>query len=262
MYPLLTTVFGFLFLRLIHGFSTGFTPTGEAAYISDIIPAERRGEAMGLMGTTSSLGMASGPAIGGWLSSVYSLEVMFYCSSAFALMAALTVVTIRETVRQRQPISWKLLHVSKVDLFEPRVLMPCIVMGLCAYAYGGLFTIMSDYGAYFHIENKGLLFTYFTVASLFVRLIAGRASDKYGRVQVLKVSTAVMTIACLVIGLADTKLMLIVGICLYGMAQERIHQRFLPGRRTSATLTTGAGASLRYIFLWKWELVSVLFSPG
>jgi MFS family permease len=73
MYPLLTTVFAFLFLRLMHGFSTGFTPTGQTAYIGDIIPAERRGEAMGLLGTAGTLGMAGGPALGGWLSTLYVL---------------------------------------------------------------------------------------------------------------------------------------------------------------------------------------------
>ncbi|HRO75466.1 MAG TPA: MFS transporter, partial [Crocinitomicaceae bacterium] len=48
LYPILTTVYGFLFLRLIHGFSTGFKPTSTAAYIADIIPKERWGEAVGL----------------------------------------------------------------------------------------------------------------------------------------------------------------------------------------------------------------------
>jgi MFS family permease len=39
-YPLLTTVSGFLFLRFLHGFSTGFTPTGTSAYVADIVPWE------------------------------------------------------------------------------------------------------------------------------------------------------------------------------------------------------------------------------
>ncbi len=42
IYPVLTSVAGFITLRLVHGFSTGFTPTGQAAFISDIIPAQRR----------------------------------------------------------------------------------------------------------------------------------------------------------------------------------------------------------------------------
>ena len=81
VYPVASTVFGFLLLRLVHGFSTGFTPTGAAAYLSDIVPISKRGEAMGIVGTAGTLGMASGPAIGGALANNVGLDAMFYCSS-------------------------------------------------------------------------------------------------------------------------------------------------------------------------------------
>ena len=44
MYPVLAFVAGILSIRLVHGFSTGFTPTGQTAYLADILPLERRGE--------------------------------------------------------------------------------------------------------------------------------------------------------------------------------------------------------------------------
>ena len=55
-YPILTSVSGFLFLRLVHGFSTGFSPTAIAAYVSDIIPKNKLGEAMGIQGLCFSTG--------------------------------------------------------------------------------------------------------------------------------------------------------------------------------------------------------------
>ena len=130
-----------------------------------------------------------------WVSSTISLQSMFFCSSAFAIIASLIIVTIRETVTEKHAVSFRLLKVQKRDLFEPRVLMPCIVMALSAYAYGSLFTVMPDFGAFFKIENQGLLFTYFTVASLMIRLMAGKASDVYGRARVLKISTFFMAFA-------------------------------------------------------------------
>lgn len=54
--------------------------------MSDIIPASRRGEAMGLLGTAGSLGMAAGPAIGGMLSNRISMDAVFYCASCFGLI--------------------------------------------------------------------------------------------------------------------------------------------------------------------------------
>jgi MFS family permease len=250
MYPLLTTLYGFFFLRLVHGFSTGFTPTGQAAYLSDVVPADRRGEAMGLLGTSSTLGMAGGPALGGWLSSSFTNESMFFCSSAFAVISALIVLSIRETVTDKHAISLRLLAVHKKDLFEPRVLTPCIVMALSAYAYGALFTVMPDFGAYFKIENKGLLFTYFTVASLIIRLVAGKASDKYGRANVLRISTFFMAVSMLWISLADTKTMLIIGAFMYGLAQGATSPALLAwATDLSDPEHKGRGVASLYIFM-------------
>lgn len=87
LYPLLTSITGFLLLRLVHGFSTGFTPTGLTAYLADIIPYNRRGEAMGLLGTAGTVGMGAGLAVGPSIANDFGLNVMFYCSSATALLS-------------------------------------------------------------------------------------------------------------------------------------------------------------------------------
>ena len=250
LYPLLTTVFAFLLLRLFHGFSTGFTPTGQAAYLSDVIPINRRGQAMGLLGTAGTLGMAGGPALGGWVSSIFSLNAMFFLSSAFALLSAAIVLSIKETLKEKHSVSWKLLSVRKQDLFEPRVLAPCIVMVLCSYAYGALFTVMPDFGYYVGIENKGLLFTYFTIASLFIRLIAGSASDRYGRVNVLKISTILMSFGMMWVGFSDTKTMLIIGAFIYGLAQGATSPTLLAwATDLSDPEHKGRGVASVYIFM-------------
>src|SRR5688572_23197110 len=110
-YPILTTVSGFLLLRLIHGFSTGFTPTGQTALLSDMIPADRRGEAMGLLGTAGSLGMASGPAIGGLVATAYNLDTMFYLSSACGLISIVIISGITETLKEKHPVNFALLKI-------------------------------------------------------------------------------------------------------------------------------------------------------
>lgn len=218
VYPVLSSVSAFLFLRLVHGFSTGFTPTGQTAYLADIIPAHRRGEAMGLLGTISTLGMAGGPAIGGVIANHFSLDVLFYCSSLCAITSILILMGVKETLATRHAFSHRLLKISREDLIEPRVVMACVVMGLSYYFYGALLTLIPDFGEWVGIKNKGLLFTYLTVASLMMRLFAGKASDRYGRVPVLKISMAVMTIATLIIGFATVKWHLQLGIIVYGIA--------------------------------------------
>jgi MFS family permease len=250
VYPILTTVSGFLFLRLLHGFSTGFTPTGQTAYLSDIIPAEKRGEAMGLLGTAGTLGMAGGPAIGGLVANQFGLQFMFYCSSAFALTAILILLGIKETLRDKHPVNLSLLKINRKDLFEPRVLMPCLVMVLSAYSYGAAFTVIPDFGEFVGIKNKGLLFTYLTVASLLVRLIGGKASDRWGRKPVLQVSTLTIAVGMLIIAFAESKLQLIIGVSVYGLGQGATSPTLLAWATDLSDINfKGRGIASLYIFM-------------
>ena len=67
IYPILSTVSGFLLLRLVHGFSTGFSPTAMTSYVADIVPAHRRGEAMGIIGVSINLGSSISAPWGSFL---------------------------------------------------------------------------------------------------------------------------------------------------------------------------------------------------
>jgi len=195
-YPWALTVTGFLTLRLLHGFSTGFKPTGTAAFIADIVPVARRGEAMGLLGVTGALGMAFGPALGSWLAEHFSLNTMFYCSSGAALLSLLVQGTLTETLpqAQRRRFSWSLLRLKWNEVLEPRVLSPAVVTALCLFPYGAVLTVIPDQSRLLGLTGptKGLFYICYTVASLSIRLVAGKASDTHGRVPVLRVSAGIL----------------------------------------------------------------------
>jgi MFS family permease len=219
IYPVLTSLSGFFLLRFIHGFSTGFTPTGQAAYLSDVIPEHKRGEAMGFLGTAGMVGMAGGPAIGSFVTGWFGLNGTFYLSSFFAVIAASILISTRETLKEKRPFRLSVLRINSNDVFEPRVLLPCLVMVLSMYAYGAVLTLIPDFGERVGIHNKGLLFSCFTVASLVIRFVAGKSSDRFGRVPVLIVSTLMTLAAMSVMAIAHTPVLLITGVTMYGLAQ-------------------------------------------
>ncbi|WP_369750834.1 MFS transporter [Pontibacter sp. BAB1700] len=218
LYPITGTVAAFLLLRLVHGFSTGFTPTGTAAYVADIIPMERRGEATGLLGLAGSLGMAAGPAMGASIANSFSLDAMFYSSSAAAFLSVAVVARMHETLDNPNRFRMGLLKISRKEIFEPRVLHPSILMMLTVVSFGIILTIIPDFSEHLGIQNKGLFFTSFTLSSLAIRFLAGRASDKYGRIRVLKISSALLVVAMGLIGWASTATELLLAAAVFGVA--------------------------------------------
>nr|WP_304064182.1 MFS transporter [Pedobacter glucosidilyticus] len=218
LYPILTSVAGFLFLRLIHGFSTGFKPTATAAYVADLVPSTRWGEAMGIHGLAFSTGMAIGPAIGSAITLYYSINILFYCSSLFALLSIVILFNMKETLATKEPFKWNFMTINKSEIINKQA-MPVFWVTLFSYvSYGALITLVPDWSGHIGIENKGLFFMVFTIASLLMRFIAGKVSDQYGRKPVLRVSIILLCIALTWLATWQTTMGFITGSIIYGMA--------------------------------------------
>jgi MFS family permease len=216
-YPLLTTISGFLLLRLVHGFSTGFKPTATAAYIADIIPAHRWGEAMGIHGLCFSTGLAIGPALGSFITGHYSLNWLFYASSLFALLSVVILVNLKETHDDKQAFRFRFLKISGKDILEPLVLPVALVCFLGYLSYGAILTLIPDWSESLGVTNKGLFYIVFTVFSLLVRLLSGKISDLKSRVYVLKIALCFIVVSVIILGLAASTTTLFIGAAVYGV---------------------------------------------
>ncbi len=220
IYPFVHTVFGFLFLRFLHGFSTGTKPTATAAYVADIIPEDRRGEAQGMLGIFTATGMSIGPTIGSYLVGLTTINVMFYTSSAFALCSILILLNMKETLPKssKQPFSLKLFKIGWIDVFEPRVIPVFIVMLLVSFASGVILTLVADQTKLLGMTNKGLFFTISTIASLFIRVFFAKSSDKYGRIPIMMISCVILIISMLMFALVQTEWIFILASIMFGFA--------------------------------------------
>lgn len=218
LYPLVSSVAAFLLLRFFHGFSTGFKPTGTSAYVADMVPHNRRAEAMGMVGLFSTIGLSLGPAIGGFVASLWGIMVMFRVSAVFALLSVVILVGMKETLEKKVRFSPVLLRISRNEIVEPAVLPAAVVTFLTYVCYGALLTVIPDLCEHLGMKNKGLFFTFFTGSSIAIRILAGKTSDKYGRVPLLKISTAMMAVSMVMIALSTTPVALMVAAVVYGIS--------------------------------------------
>lgn len=218
LYAFTVSVWAFLLLRLLHGLSTGFRPTGGTTYLTDIVPASRRGEAMGYLGMAGSTGMALGPSLGSFIKEEYSFELMFYISSLLGVISFLLTLRLKETKVNKVKFRPGLLKVKKNEIIEKSAVPSAIVMILDTFSFGVILTLAPDFVKSLGFQYKGLFNTTFVVSSIGMRFIAGRSSDKYGRVPLMIVGTIFLIIAMLTMSWAESKEVLIIGGILYGVS--------------------------------------------
>lgn len=217
LYPVLSSVSGFLLLRLVHGFSTGFKPTATSAYVADIIPQNRWGEALGMHGLCFSIGGALGPAVGSMIVNAYGINIMFYSSSLLAFLSIIIVMNMKETLATKEKLSKSMFYLGKKDIVDRNVFPAGIITFLSYTAFGLILTLIPDWSEHLGATNKGIFFTAFTITSVLVRFGAGKVSDKHGRTKVIMAGLIIITLALFIISEGRDITMLLVGAGIYGM---------------------------------------------
>ena len=250
MYPFASSVWFFLSVRVFHGFCTGFKPTGTAAYVADIVPTDRRGAAMGIVGFVSNIGTALGAALGPYITKTYSIDAMFMTSLALGVVSVLVLIGMKETLPNRKKFSIERLAVKKHEFFEPRVLMPSIVLFMTVFTYGTVLTLGPDLSDKLGMYNRGLYMFFYVGASLLVRIVAGRMSDIHGRVAVLKISIPVIAFGTLLMGTSDIRLPFIeLEPIASGISNDQL--QFIA---SSIIIGLGVGMSSPSIYAWTIDL--------
>lgn len=174
LYPYAGSILAFFFIRALHGFSAGFSPTGFTAYTSDVVPEEKMGEAMGWQGIFNNLGTAVGFSLGAYIAFEFGTRNLFFCSSLFAILALVLFYGLPETaIKQEQK--------NVFPLFFTGAWQPALCMLMVCVPLGAILTVMPDYTLYQGFSNKGVFLSIYVFSSLLVRIFSGKLSDKLGR---------------------------------------------------------------------------------
>lgn len=195
----------FFFLRLFHGVSAGFQPTGSSALAADLIPEHMRGEAMGIFSISISLGFGIGQYLSSPLKSLVGMNGLFYAVALFGLLALILMIPIKETKFRRKDFKVTDIIPRLQEIIAPEVFVPAIIMLLITVCTGFYMLLIPDITQELKIENNGLFFFTHMLSSLVVRYLAGRLSDRIGRRKSLIIGVAIFGLATLLMTKVETK---------------------------------------------------------
>lgn len=218
LYPLSYSVAFFLILRFLHGFSAGFSPTGSTALVTDLIPADSRGKAMGIWGTFISLGIGVGQALGSLIFEHLGYNSLFMISAIFTVISLLLVLKVEETLAIKQKFDGSQLRIQAKDIFEPSVIPAAMVMLLTAFSSGIIFVITPDISAFLGITNKGFFFGIYVISTIIIRLFTSSLSDKIGRRQTLLIGCTILMISMILIATSNSINTYILSAVVFGLA--------------------------------------------
>ncbi|MDR9403592.1 MAG: MFS transporter [Halothece sp. Uz-M2-17] len=194
--------------RAFHGISIAAFTTGYSTLVVDWSPPEKRGELIGYMSLVVPVGLAVGPALGGYLQVSLGYEVLFAISAASGYLGLLFASQVTEgkvekthedqTEETPQSGFWTVL-------LSPRIRTPATVLFMVGLVFGTLTTFLPLYVRELGIAlNPGLYYTTSAIASFAMRMFVGRASDYYGRGIFITMSLSLYTVAMYLLASANT----------------------------------------------------------
>ncbi|NES99942.1 MAG: MFS transporter [Sphaerospermopsis sp. SIO1G2] len=203
-------------IRAFHGISLAAFGTGFVALVADLAPEQRRGEMIGFMSLINPIGVAIGPALGGYLQASIGNTALFTTSSLLAGLGVLCLLPVVNPPILEQPPKQEGSGFLQT-LISSRVFIPAVILLTIGLTLGTVHAFIGLYIKETGVNlNAGLFFTAAAIASFSVRLFAGHASDKYGRGLFITLSLFAYTISMIMIWQAQSELMFLLGGILEG----------------------------------------------
>ncbi|OCQ92095.1 MFS transporter [Nostoc sp. MBR 210] len=204
-YLVFTSIPILFFLRIFHGISIAAFTTGYSALVADLAPVAIRGEIISYMSLTAPVGLAIGPALGGYLQDSFGYPPLFLFTAVVAVIGLLCASQVinppvnTQAQSERQNINfWQILVSS-------RVRVPALVMLLVGSSVGAVHVFVSLFIKSTEVNfNGGWFFTVAAISSFTIRVFAGKASDRVGRGLFITFGIAAYALACILLWQANS----------------------------------------------------------
>ncbi|MDJ0733852.1 MAG: MFS transporter [Nostocaceae cyanobacterium] len=205
-YNFVSSISLLMVIRAFHGISIAAFSIGFISLVADLAPTEKRGEVIGYMSLVNPVGMAIGPAIGGYLQEIAGWTPALILAAILASLGLLSIIPIVNPPIHTQPPGEQKQSSFWQILLSPRVRVPALILLLIGIILGALHTFVPLFIKSTGVDlNAGLFYTTAAIASFSARFFTGKASDRLGRGLFVTLSLIGYTIAMVMLWTANSK---------------------------------------------------------
>jgi DHA1 family inner membrane transport protein len=235
--------------RAVSGAFGGLASSLIMAIVGDVVPAQRRAAAVGIIMTAFSVAAAMGVPLGLQLAQRYTWEAPFFMLAGLAAVAWLVAFTRLPSMRSHlQGRAGNGLRAFAELLRDRNAGRALLFMAAVVVGHFSIIPLLSPHlVGNMGLPERDLFLVYFTggVLSVFTAPLIGRLADSFGRFRVFSVLVAVACLVTLAISHSGPKpvwAVLLLGGSFFVFASGR----FVPGQ---AIMTLAVPASRRGAFM-------------
>ena len=187
------SILGMALVRVLQGIAFSVFFVANFSHVIDLVPAEKRGWALGIYGVSGLLSTAVAPLIGEGVIRKFGFQPLFITSAIVAVVAAALAWGTREPPREP---GWRARGSEWVragfDELMHRHMAVTLFFGLGA---GAIFAFLPTFAESLGVRTLALFYTGYAGAAMAVRVFGGRLIDTLGRHAVIVPSMFVQAAA-------------------------------------------------------------------
>ncbi len=223
-YFFVSTIGVILVLRFCQGIGWGMVSTTFATIMSDIVPANRRGEGTGYFALSIILATSLATIAGIEIMKHYDFTTLLLTSTALAVIGMLLTLGISiAPIKQLAKASHKNKSLTWSDLFEKSALLPSLLCFLHSITLGGIMSFLMLYGAEIGVENTWIYFAGHVAMILISRPFAGKLFDQKGHTVVIIPGIILMITGLTLLSYATSESSLLIASLFYGLGYGAAH---------------------------------------
>ncbi len=226
LHCLATTLPLLLALRVFFGVVWAAAIAALVAFIADLSPVQRRGEAMGYVNVTSNIALAIGPAIGIAIIKAYDFNTLFLSFTALAALALAISLVTKETLEGQHKKVRTAARASTPRHLRTILFSPMIMLSI-TIGYGALLSFLPIYALDQGVDNPGVFFTLLAAFLVLARVSTGRLSDRFGRRAVILPGIGIVVASLLILSTSASLTAIVAVAILFGVGFGSTHSALM-----------------------------------
>ena len=223
-YIFVQSIVGLAAIRAFHGISVAAFTIGYGALVVDFAPRLQRATLIGYMNLVVPIGMGLGPALGGFLVSLASYQLLFALSATSGVLALIFASKLKTkpqylTKNPNPTVSPKTLRSFGQLAQDSALITPAFILLMIGLVFGSLITFLPLYVRDLKLDfNVGFFYTMTAISSFVVRLFIGQFADRYGRGLAISTSLVCYLVSMALLAIADSSRILLLSALIEGLA--------------------------------------------